>query len=54
MVINTLFEERLINIGSKTYKVELCIYNNKKYIRTYEEHEFEKVFDFGFFTGQYI
>jgi hypothetical protein len=49
-IIDTLFEEGLINIGGKTYEVELCIHNNKKYIRSvrpYEEHEFEKMFGFG-------
>lgn len=48
--IDNLFEEGLINIGGKVYEVEICIYDDKKYIRSvipYEEHEFEKMFDFG-------
>lgn len=55
--IDTLFTEGLINIGSKTYKVEFCIYNNKKYIRAlipYEEYEFEKMFGFGYKCSGFV
>ena len=48
--IDNIFEEGLILINSKSYVVEICIYNDTKYIRSvipYEEHEFEKIFDFG-------
>lgn len=48
--IDNLFEEGIVNVGGHIYHVEICIYDNIKYIKSvipYEEHQFEKMFGFG-------